>query len=245
MDGSSVKKIFIIAHRGASNLAPENTLKAFQKAIELNADYVEFDVYRSKDGEFVIWHDNTISQKDGKMSYINDMTLTELKKIDIGNGETFATLQELIELTKAKIGLNCEIKAQNIVKDIIGILKKENLNESTIISSFIFNELLAIKNLDSNLKLGLILTIDMVSPRWVTKFCKKAINSNFFAIHPYWKAINKEIVEFAHSNGLLVNIWTWIYEPIEDSDLREVVRMGIDGLIHDDIQQAKRVIKEL
>ncbi|MFW9902516.1 MAG: glycerophosphodiester phosphodiesterase [Candidatus Thorarchaeota archaeon] len=237
-------KVLIMAHRGASSIAPENTLKAFQKAIELNADYIEFDVYKSKDGEFVIWHDNAFSQKDGETSFIKDMTLANLKKIDIGEGETFTTLQELIELTKGKIGLNCEIKAQNIGKDIVGILKKENLTETTILSSFIFNELVSIKKLDSTLKLGLILTKDMISPRWVTKFCKKAINNNFFAIHPFWRTINKDIVEFAHSNGLLVNIWTYIYEPIKDSDLREVVKMGIDGLIHDDIQQAKRVIGE-
>lgn len=237
-------KVLIMAHRGASSIAPENTLKAFQKAIELNADYIEFDVYKSKDGEFVIWHDNAFSQKDGETSFIKDMTLVNLKKIDIGEGETFTTLQELIELTKGKIGLNCEIKAQNIGKDIVGILKKENLTETTILSSFIFNELVSIKKLDSTLKLGLILTKDMISPRWVTKFCKKAINNNFFAIHPFWRTINKDIVEFAHSNGLLVNIWTYIYEPIKDSDLREVVKMGIDGLIHDDIQQAKRVIGE-
>ena len=58
------------------------------------------------------------------------------------------------------------------------------------------------------------------------------------------EAVNKDIVEFAHSNGLLVNTWTYIYEPIKDSDLRAVVKMGIDGLIHEDIQQAKRVISE-
>ena len=236
-------KVLIMAHRGASSIAPENTLKAFQKAIELNADYIEFDIYKSKDGEFVIWHDIAFSQKDGETSFIKDMILANLKKIDIGEGETFTTLQELIELTKGKIGLNCEIKAQNIGKDVVGILKKENLTETTILSSFIFNELVSIKKLDSTLKVGLILTKDMISPRWVTKFCKKAINNNFFAIHPYWRVINKDIVEFAHSNGLLVNIWTYIYEPIKDSDLREVVKMGIDGLIHDDIQQAKRVIR--
>lgn len=237
-------EVSIMAHRGASSIAPENTIKAFQKAIELNADYIEFDVFPSKDGEYVIWHDFAFSQEDGKKHFIRDMTLAELKKIDLGDGESFLTFQEIIELTKGKIGLNCEIKAQNIGKDIVGILKKENLNETTILSSFIFSELLAIKNLDSSLKVGLILTRDMVSPRWVIKFCKKAINNKFYAIHPYWKAVDKDIIEFAHSNGLLVNIWTYIYEPIKDSELREVVKMGIDGLIHDDIQQAKRVISE-
>ena len=238
------KNILIIAHRGASSIAPENTLKAFQKAIDLNADFIEFDVYKSKDGELVIWHDAEISQKDGQMSFIKDLKLEKLKSIDVGEGEKITTLGEIIEIAKGRIGLQCEVKAQNFGKDLIGILKKEDLIETSIISSFIFSELLELQKLDSNLKLGLLLPKEILSSRMVIKFCKKAIDNNFFAIHPYWKAINKEIVDFAHSNNLLVNIWTHIYEPIEDSVLKEVVRMGIDGLIHDDIQQAKRVIRE-
>ncbi len=236
-------EVLIIAHRGASSIAPENTLKAFQKAVELNADYIEFDVHQTKDGELVIRHNANISQLDGKMSFIKDMTLKEIKAIDVGEGETIPTLKELIKIVKGSIGLVCEVKAQNFSKDLIELLKKENLTETSILSSFIFGELIELQKLQSSLKLGLLLSKELLSPRMVINFCKKAIDNNFFAIHPYWKAINNEIVEFAHSNNLLVNIWTQIYEPIKDSELKEVVRMGIDGLIHDDVQQAKRIIR--
>ncbi len=237
-------KVLIMAHRGASSIAPENTLKAFKTAIELKADFIEFDVLETKDGEIVVCHDHEISRLTGQHAYIRDLSLGELKSFDFGEGEKIPTLEELIEVTIGKINLNCEVIEAGISYKVVKILQKYSIIESTIISSFILSELLQFQKIDSELKLGLVLTKDMVSPRWVIKFCKKAINNNFFAIHPYWKAINKEIVEFAHSNGLIVNIWTQIYEPIEDSDLREVVRMGIDGLMHDDIQQAKRVIYE-
>lgn len=237
-------EVLIIAHRGASSVAPENTLKAFQKAVELKADYIEFDVHQTKDGELVIRHDANISQSDGQMSSIKDMTLKDLKTIDVGQGERIPTLKELIKISKDNIGLQCEIKAQKISKDLFELLKKEDLLESSIFSSFNFRELLELQKLYTSLKLGLMISREILSSRIVIKFCKKAINNHFFAIHPYYKAVNKEIVEFAHSNNLMVNTWTNIYESIKDSELKELVNLGIDGLIHDDVQQAKRVIRE-
>ncbi|MFX1500815.1 MAG: glycerophosphodiester phosphodiesterase [Promethearchaeota archaeon] len=236
--------ILIIAHRGASNVSPENTLKAFQKAIELKADYIEFDVHQTRDGELVIRHDANISQSDGTISLIKDMTLKELKSIDVGQGERIPTLKELINLSKGRIGLQCEVKTQNLGKDLIEILKNEDLIETSIISSLIFRELQELQKMHSGLKLSLLLSEEMTSQRMMIKFCKIAIENEFFAIHPYWRSINKEIVEFSHSNNLMVNAWTHIYESIKDSDMKELVNLGIDGLIHDDIQQAKRVIRD-
>ena len=73
------KKVLIIAHRGASNLAPENTLKAFKKAIELKADFIEFDVQQSKDGEIIIMHDANTFRTTGHFGLVREMTLEELK----------------------------------------------------------------------------------------------------------------------------------------------------------------------
>ncbi|MFW9988173.1 MAG: glycerophosphodiester phosphodiesterase [Candidatus Odinarchaeota archaeon] len=236
--------VLIIAHRGASNVAPENTLKAFQKAIELKADYIEFDVHLTKDGELVIRHDANIPQSDGTMSLIKEMTIEELKGIDVGEGEKIPTFNELLEISKDNIGLLCEIKIQKIGKYLIEILKNEDLLETSMISSFIFCELKELNRIHSGLKLGLLLSERIISYQMVIKFCRKAKDNHFFAIHPYWRAVNKDIVEFAHSNNLKVNAWTEIYESINDSDLKELVNLGIDGLIHDDIEQAKRVIRE-
>ena len=103
------EKFLIVAHRGANNLAPENTLKAFKKAIELRADFVECDVLESKDGVLVITHDEEISRLTGQFGYVRDLTLEKLKTFDFGDGEKIPTLQELIELINGKINLNCEV----------------------------------------------------------------------------------------------------------------------------------------
>ena len=137
----SSRKVLLIAHRGASKLAPENTLKAFQKAIDLNADYVEFDVHQTKDGEIVIMHDGNTLRTTGYKGEINQMTLEELKKLDCGEGEKIPTLNELIKIAKGKIGLQLEIKAEGITNDIYKILKESDLLETTIISAFKHEEL--------------------------------------------------------------------------------------------------------
>lgn len=77
----------IIGHRGAYDEAPENTLKGFKKAIELGADYIEFDVHQSQDGALVVIHDNDILRRMGYNNSIDQMTLKELQKLDLGEGE--------------------------------------------------------------------------------------------------------------------------------------------------------------
>ncbi|UCC21192.1 MAG: glycerophosphodiester phosphodiesterase [Promethearchaeota archaeon] len=232
------KDVLVIAHRGASSIAPPNTMKSFQKAIELDADYIEFDVHRSKDGEIVIIHDAYISQESGQTRLIKDMTLQELKNIDVGNGEQIPTLKELIKIAKGNIGLHCEVKALNFSKELVQLLIQENLRESTIISSFLFNELLKIQKLDTSLKLGLIIPKEIRSLQALIKYSQKAIDNNFYAVHPYFKSINKEYIEFTHKHNLKVNVWTVNME----SDMKEVLKLGIDGIISDDIDLVKKLL---
>ena len=148
------KEVLIIAHRGASSSAPENTLKAFKKAIELKADFIEFDVLKSKDGEIVIMHDGNTFRTTGHFGLIKKMTLEELKQLDCGDGERIPTLRELVKLVKGKIGLNCEIKARGLAEQIVNIINEEEMIESTIISSFKHDILLRIQKLEPRIKLA-------------------------------------------------------------------------------------------
>ena len=232
------KEILIIAHRGASSIAPPNTLKAFRKAIELKADFIEFDVHQSNDGELVIIHDAYISHRDGQKRFIKNMVLKELKNIDIGEGEKIPTLKELIRIAKGNIGLQCEVKAPNFSKKLVSILKQEDLIETSIISSFMLNELIELQKLDSNLKLGLLIPPETKPIRILNKFTQKAIDNNFFAVHPYFKSINEDYVKSIHEHNMMVNVWT----VNEESDMKKLFKMGVDGIISDDIQLVKKVL---
>ncbi|MFW9818460.1 MAG: glycerophosphodiester phosphodiesterase [Candidatus Thorarchaeota archaeon] len=231
----------IIAHRGASSIAPPNTLKSFQKAIDLKADYIEFDIHKSLDGEIVIKHDAYINDLTGQKQLIKDMVIKDLKALDVGEGEKIPTLKELIKLTKCKIGLQCEIKAPGLSKDLVEMLSQENLIETSIISSFMFHELLELQKINSELKLALLIPPEIPSARRLMKICQKAIDNNFYAVHPHFKSINIDVVRTIHNEGLLVNVWT----VNKESDIREVLKMGINGIISDDINLVKNVLNDV
>ncbi len=225
--------ILLIAHRGASNIAPENTLKAFQKAIDLKADYVEFDVHQSMDGELIVIHDPNTFRSTGHNGSIKKMTLPEIKELNAGEGEQIPTLEELIKLAKGKIGLQLEIKASGIAQKIVNALRNANLIDSTIISSFIHKELSEVQKIEPNAKIAALI----VGIR-KNKTLQKAIDNKFGYIHPQYKTIKKSFIDAAHENNIMVNAWT----VDGRDDMEKLIAMGIDGIITNDIELAKEVL---
>jgi len=227
------KNILIIAHRGASNLAPENTLKSFTKAIELGADYVEFDVHLSKDEEIIIIHDENTLRTTGKEGLIKKMTLQEIKKLDAGEGEKIPTLDELIELAKGKIRLQLEIKASGMAEKIVETLENSGLIESTLISSFDHSELLNIKKIEPKLKLApLIIGVRQ------NKTIEETVLNKYYAIHPFYKMINEKFIDLAHKNNIKINAYT-----VDNKNaIAKLINMGIDGIITNKIDLVKKVL---
>ena len=231
-------EMLVIGHKGASAIAPENTIKAFQKAIELKADYVEFDSHLTKDGEIVIIHDTDTYISTGVHGLIRDKTLEEIKKLDAGEGEQIPTLQELIAIAKDKIGLQLEIKSTGLLEKMVQILKEENLIQNSIVSCFMFDELLILKEIEPKIRIGFLIPAELVRTRIIKRKILKCEREGFYAIHPHFSGVDKEIVEFAHSNGLKVNVWT-----VNDSNImKNLIQMGVDGIITDDISLAHKTI---
>jgi len=231
-------EILIIGHKGASKTEPENSLRAFKKAIDLKADFIELDVQFSKDKEIVVFHDYDLKRLTGEERYINQMTVKELKQYNIGEGETIPTLKEVINLTHGKIGLQVELKEVGTGKVVIDLLRDANLIDSAIISSFIHNELLAIKEIEPNLRLGALISEIIAEPSDLKKATKRIIKKKLFAVHPHFKALNRDLVEYAHSNNLNVNVWT----VNEKEDIQRMIDIGVDGIISDDIPLVKELL---
>lgn len=234
-------KVILIAHRGASSIAPENTLIAFQKAIELKADFIEFDVLESKDGEIVVTHDEEISRLTGESGFVRDLSLEELKTYDFGDGEKIPTLQELIEITIDKINLNCEIIVEGISNKVINIFKKYDLTDSVIISSFKHQELLKFQKIDPTVKLAFLEHNKYERPcswdkkeQWL-QFC---IDNNLFAINPFYPLVNQQFVDIAHDN----NIKVFPFTVDSGLSMRNLIKFGVDGIITNDIVKAKKVL---
>lgn len=234
-------KILLIGHRGANKEAPENTLKSFKKAIELGADYIEFDIHITKDKEIVIMHDENTYRTTGHAGLIKEMTLSELKKLDCGEGEEVPTLHELINLAKNKVGLQCEIKVEGLVTELLDILRQESLIESTIISSFNHDELKKVKKKEENIKIA---ALEPSGGGWITDWIQKkrivdnAVENNFYGIHPLYRLVDEDLIDYAHENGLKMNAWT------VDSKraMEKLIDQGIDGIITNDIKKAKKIL---
>jgi glycerophosphoryl diester phosphodiesterase len=236
------RKALIIGHRGAYKYPPENTLKSFHKAIELGADYTEFDVQQSKDGELVIMHDENTFRTTGFKALIKNLTLKELKELDCGEGEKIPTLSELITIAKGKIGLLCEIKAKGLEKKLVKILIANNLLEFTIIDSFFIGELLKIQELEPTLKLGLVVPIDETYvSEWEQRkeMIDTVIDNNLSYILTRFYNIDQKFIDYSHDHNIKV-----ITYPINSKILmKRFINMGVDGMIVNDILKAKRVLK--
>jgi len=199
---------------------------------------VEFDAHLTKDGEIVIIHDADTYNSTGVHGLIRDKTLEEIKKLNAGEGEQIPTLQELIAIAKGRIGLQLEIKATGLLERMVQILKKENLIQNSIISCFMFDELLKLKKIEPKIKIGFLLPAELVRPRIIKRKILKCEREGFYAIHLHFSTVDKETVEFAHTNGLKVNVWT-----VNDRNtMKNLIQLGVDGIITDDISLAHKTI---
>jgi glycerophosphoryl diester phosphodiesterase len=132
-------KVYVIAHRGAHDGIPENSLAAYQKAIDLGCDFVEIDVRTTKDRQMVSVHNSTIdSYVKGKAGKVRDMTLDELKKLDIGEklgeqwkGTRIPSLEEILQLCQGKMGIYLDLKDAD-TQQITELIKKYGMERHIV-----------------------------------------------------------------------------------------------------------------
>lgn len=114
----------IIAHRGASGLALENTIASIKAALDLRVEGIEFDVRRTKDNKLVVIHDNHTDRVSDQKVNIHNLTLQEVRKIRLHDGHKIPTLEEVLKLTNNKKHIVIDIKDKNVSEELIRLLKK-------------------------------------------------------------------------------------------------------------------------
>jgi len=228
--------IAIIAHRGYRKGFPENTLLAFQKAIDAKADYIELDVHKTADNIVVVTHDYTSGRVANQDLVIRDSNLAALKELDFGQGEKIPTLQEVFELCKGKIGVNVEIKQEGLAKSINELIVKNQMEEEVIISSFIHDEIATFKSINPSVCCatlepsgGNILSIFLVT-FMKDKFLKNAQKVNADAINPIHFHTTRKFCDKAHQLHLLVNPWT----ADKPKRWEKLIKAGADSIITND-----------
>ncbi|MCL2508902.1 MAG: glycerophosphodiester phosphodiesterase [Oscillospiraceae bacterium] len=231
----------IIAHRGANKVAPQNTLPAFQKAVQMGADGFENDVHLTKDGFIVVCHNYDIDETSNGHGLIADLTLEELCRYDFGSylskefaGTKIPRLEEFLELCGGMKVVNIEIKSprqkNDIVRKTIAAVRDFGLFGSLIISSFDPAVLVECKNVDPACKTGLLYgPNDPGADEIMEDFVAFAKNIRADAVHPFFGFVNEEYIEDAHEANLIVNTWTVNPEHAIES----LLKWGCDGIITD------------
>lgn len=227
----------LIAHRGASGHAPENTLAAFRLAFALGADGVELDIHQSKDGALVVCHDSRIDRTTNGSGEIGDMTLRELKRYDAGtwfdpkfSGERLPTLEEVISILPPGAWLNIELKTSPrgfypLEHALVRSLLHWGGVGRVIISSFEPQYLLRIHRLCPELLLGLLL-----DPAESFSFSFASLPPiPLFSLHPHFAGLSRQWVKQAHRRGIRIIAWTANHAE----DFAYCLPMGIDGVITD------------
>ena len=221
------KKIIIWAHRGASGHAPENTAIAFEKAMAMGADGIECDLRESRDGELVIFHDPTVKRLAGQNGRVVDLTLSELKRLDIGSwfapsfaGQAVLTAAELIAKVPPPFLLNLEIKAASPQK-VVDLIQKKGIADRVIISSFDHILLKKVRSLHPALSIGYLVGREP----W-KKIVQEARRLGAVSINLASKRVTLDLVQQAHQEGFKVYVYT-VNHPAQ---MASFIAMGVDGL---------------
>lgn len=234
------KQVSNVAHRGATAYAPENTIAAFDLAVDMKADYIEIDVQRSKDGELVLIHDTTVDRTTDGTGKVGDLTLEQLRSLDAGSwkGEQFAgepipTFEEILDHYHGKIGILIELKAPElypgIEEQVAAALIERNLhkpqNEKIIIQSFNFESIKKMDQLLPKVPIG-VLTSNRAD---TTLEALQEFSTYADWFNPSYGIVTEELVNQVHSLGMQIGSWTVRSQEAADF----LFEMGVDAIISD------------
>lgn len=221
--------MMVIAHRGASSYAPENTLAAFDLALQMGARHIELDVDFSSDGHIVVIHDDTVDRTTNGSGPVASHTLTALRGFDAGSwfgtkfaGERIPTFDEVLERYKGRAHLHTEIKGRspNLAPRTADLIRKHGMEKQVTITSFQSLRLEEMRAYAPELPAGWLvaevsdLIIAQASAMRLTQLCPRA------------DSVTPELVRRLHAEGFVVRVWGVATEAL----MRKVAQAGVDGM---------------
>jgi glycerophosphoryl diester phosphodiesterase len=238
---SAARRVEVIAHRGFSGLAPENTLSAIREAIRAGADRVEFDVLLCAGGEPVVIHDADLERTTGSRGPVSARALAEIRALDAGGwfgkqfcGEKVPTLEEALEECRGRIAVNVEIKEEAVertegaledgIEARVGrAIRRLAMADSAVVSSFEPLALVRLKRLAPEIPLQSLYDAARHRGLGPAAVCA-AVGSGAFNCSR--EELSAPWIEEAHRAGLKVNVYT-VDEPAE---MERVIGLGVDGI---------------
>jgi glycerophosphoryl diester phosphodiesterase len=218
-----MSRILRIGHRGAAGHAPENTLAAVQKGIELGVDFVEIDVRRTADGAVVALHDATINRTTDGRGRVDALSLGQLRGFDAGDGERIPTVEEVLKIAAGRTGLMLELKVDGVAHPTVHAVQKARFGNPLIYASFLHEEVAEVRAIAPDA--AVMLLFDKLPERRM---------SDVVAFRPAYVGLRHDrasrgVVEALRRERVLV----WVYTANSPADIARALAAGVDGVISD------------
>ncbi|WIK66678.1 glycerophosphodiester phosphodiesterase [Globicatella sanguinis] len=240
---------FVIAHRGYSELYPENTMLAFKKSAEYEAYGIELDVHLTKDEQVVICHDEKIDRTSNGTGYLKDLTLEEIQQFSFTNGLgipegtnhediTAPTLDAFFEwLIETPLMVNIEIKNNifvypGIVDKTLALIEKYSVEDRVIISSFNHHTIQEVKEKAPHIACGFLSDTALLEPG---NYCAQ-YGVEYY--HPVFVSLTKEDFENLADKSIKTNVWT----VNEQAHLEMMVAHKVNAVITNCVELANKVV---
>ena len=236
----------IIAHRGASGHAPENTIAAFERAVQLGVGFIETDLHLTRDARFVAIHDGTLDRTSNGRGAVRDHTLAELQQLDAGMwfdrqfmDQRIPTLEQVLAFARQHdVVFYLEIKydsAWGMHHALVAALESSHNAARTIVISFDEATLASVRRLDAAIMVGLLVDDAKGDP------VKRALELGARQLCPRANIVTPELVERAHRADLHVIAWT-----INSAEqMRALIETGVDGIMTDLPDRLRAVIEDV
>lgn len=237
-----------VAHRGASAYAPENTLAAFNLALDMGADGIELDVKLTRDGVPIVLHDETVDRTTGAHGPIAGMTLAEVKRLDAGSwfdprfrGERIPTLAEALRTVGKRGIVNIELKMlykriKGLEAAVLAVVEDSGSTDRTLFSSFNPLALKEMAALNPRLARGLLYAPNLpvyLRRGWLRPLARAT------ALHPRHTMVDARLVRWAHGKGYAVNTWTVDFPP----EMKRLADLGVDMIMTNKPDVLKQVLE--
>lgn len=233
----------VTAHRGFSRIAPENTMPAFQAALDSGADYIELDVQLTRDGQLVVFHDDTIERTTNGRGVLTNYTYEQLQTFSagawFGKDEEFKDVKiplfdDVLELVGRDILLNIEIKRSGNVNEtaekVVELIEAHGIVDSCYVTSFSYPALKKVKQLNPKIKTALIANLAAATSYSHLPYID-AVSMNYLFV-------NQSTVNSAHHNGKRIFVWT----VDRQSEMQKMMALGVDNIITNRPDKALEVV---
>ncbi len=242
-----MNKTLVWAHRGASGYAPENTMEAFEKAVDMKADGIELDVQMTKDGQLVILHDETVNRVSNGTGFVKDYTYEELSKLNVNKkfpeyGKVkIPTLDEVYMLIKnTDLMINVELKNgiifyEDLEERVLELTRQYGLEERVIYSSFNHYSVMKLKRLLPSVKTGFLYEDGYLNmPDYAVRYGVEALHP------PLYNLQYPNFIEECRARGIALRVWT-VNDPI---DMKRLCEQGVNSIITNYPDIGRQVVEE-